>query len=82
MLLSQNAADKLFGGTGNDFLSGGPNSELYGEDGDDIITYDSSVGLPRVISGGAGSDKLLFNGTSAADLIVINRRNGHRHRGG
>jgi Ca2+-binding RTX toxin-like protein len=63
-LTGGDGADSLSGLDGNDTLTGGAGSDtLAGGNGDDVIYYDAAD-LAANITGGAGTDKLVFTGST------------------
>lgn len=58
--------DQLFGRGGGDTLNGDAGDQMYGEDGDDSLTFTGGAAVAgSVVSGGAGIDTARFIGTSA-----------------
>jgi Ca2+-binding RTX toxin-like protein len=66
-----NGNDTLAGGDGNDFVDGqqGQDATLLGA-GDDIFQWDPGDSSEDV-DGASGSDRLVFNGSSAAEVIGL-----------
>lgn len=63
----------VYGGAGNDTISGPNASQLYGGDGDDYIQHHGTVG---VAEGGAGNDTIISAGATARggdgdDVIIL-----------
>ncbi|MCC6823153.1 MAG: calcium-binding protein [Verrucomicrobia subdivision 3 bacterium] len=70
-LLGSQGADVLMGGDGDDFVLGDNGDDLafMGTD-DDLFQWDPGDGNDT-IEGQAGTDKLLFNGSNASEIIDI-----------
>ncbi len=65
--------DTVIGGAGDDVLTGGAGIDsITGGEGDDIVTADDQDVLAN-ISGGAGHDALIYNGSNALDLDISTR---------
>ena len=58
-IVGSEAVEEVSAGDGNDVLFGGAGDSLFGEAGDDVIQISEAAAL---VSGGAGSDKLIIKG--------------------
>ena len=64
--------DTIYGGTGNDSIidDGTGEAKLYGEDGDDTITFSAYDSTIDIIDGGSGNDTLVSNYTGSGQSTV------------
>jgi Ca2+-binding RTX toxin-like protein len=70
-LLGGNGADVLAGGLGHDFLDGNQGTDtLAGGDGNDVFQWDPGD-TSDIVNGGAGADRLAFNGSGANERLEL-----------
>ncbi len=70
-LLGGNGADVLAGGAGDDFVDGNQGADtLSGGDGNDVFQWDPGD-TSDVVNGGAGADRLVFNGSGASERLEL-----------
>lgn len=78
-ILGSNGVDFLYGGDGNDFIDGQQgNDVVFLGAGDDVFRWDPGDGSD-VVEGQAGFDKMIFNGSAAAEIFDVSK-NGNRVR--
>jgi Ca2+-binding RTX toxin-like protein len=71
LLIGGSSADELHGGPGNDLLIGGRGDDrMFGGDGDDEFVWNPGDGTD-LIEGENGNDALLFNGSNASEIVVL-----------
>jgi Ca2+-binding RTX toxin-like protein len=76
-ILGSNGADLLAGGDGPDFIDGQQGiDQPFGGAGDDIFQWDPGDGSDALV-GGAGNDRLLFNGSAADEIYDVSRVGDH-----
>jgi Ca2+-binding RTX toxin-like protein len=75
-ILGSNGADQLLGGIGDDFIDGqqGNDVALLGT-GNDVFQWDPGDGSDTV-EGGAGVDRMLFNGSAANEIFEASANGG------
>lgn len=86
------STSEIRGGAGNDiiYLSAGPDSRAWGDDGDDIIiAHESDTATGTILHGGKGKDILIAGtrsisifGDEDADVIIGSREADELHGGG
>ena len=77
-LQGQGGNDLIFGRGGNDSIIGGPGDDLlFGDGGDDLFQWSSGQGSDTV-EGGAGTDRLIVNGSATENDAFAIRMNGTR----
>jgi Ca2+-binding RTX toxin-like protein len=70
-LLGGNGADVLDGGPGTDFIDGNQGIDtMLGDADDDVFQWDPGDGND-VIEGGDGADRMVFNGSSANEIVQL-----------
>jgi Ca2+-binding RTX toxin-like protein len=72
-----NGPDRLLGGLGNDSLDGNQGDDFcFGNDGTDVFVWDPGD-ANEVLRGGNGTaDRLVFNGSGAAEIIELSANGG------
>ena len=75
-LLGSNGVDLLLGGVGNDFVDGQQGNDVgFLGAGDDVFQWDPGDGSD-VVGGQAGTDRMLFNGSGAAEIFEASANGG------
>ena len=66
------AADRLDGGDGNDVAVGGPGADqFFGGSGSDTFTWNPGDGSDLLEGGADEADRLVFNGSAAAEIFHL-----------
>ncbi|MEM5585968.1 calcium-binding protein [Roseibium sp. AS2] len=89
ILLGGDGTDQLYGGSGDDFLNAGASTSwqyMYGYSGDDTYLFEREIGK-TFINGSAevsdgGTDKVVFDGLTMADLEISIRDNASSYSNG
>jgi RTX calcium-binding nonapeptide repeat (4 copies) len=77
MLLGGNGAERLLGGPGDDFIDANQGMDVVGGgDGADTIQWDPGDSSD-VVDGGAGPDRLVFNGANIGENFAVTADAGH-----
>ena len=75
-LMGSNGVDLLVGGVGNDFVDGQQGNDVgFLGAGDDAFQWDPGDGSD-VVEGQAGTDRMLFNGSGAAEIFEASANGG------
>ena len=75
-ILGSNGVDLLLGGVGNDFVDGQQGNDVgFLGAGDDVFQWDPGDGSD-IVEGQDGTDRMLFNGSGAAEIFEASANGG------
>ena len=76
-LRGSNGADILRGGADDDFIDGNQAIDtVFGDDGADVFQWDPGD-TNETLLGGAGLDRLVFNGSNTGEIFAVSAVGGH-----
>ena len=71
-LLSGSTGDTLDGGEGDNDISGGAGAVITAGNGNNVVTWQTALGIPNSIMLGSGANRLRVIGTDAAESFTLN----------